>query len=135
MRTILIYLLLGIALNSCGPSEREIQETAMAQMKMWIEEKNNLEKQAEELEIKLTSNGDAYEDLIASIEAEKVRLRDIEKFHLLRTSSEKEEQIKAHVKYIRILESKVPEFERVIEVQKQSTIELNKSILELTFKV
>jgi predicted metal-dependent hydrolase len=134
MRIIVIsFLLLVVA--SCGPSDQQIQESAMQQMKQWIEQKGDLEEQLEKQEASLEANLHAYEDLIASIVAQKSKFQDIKGFKLLRTASEKEQQIKAQVKYIRELEAKVPEFEKVIREQQAMNESFREMITDLTKKI
>ena len=135
MKTTFLSFLLLMFLASCGPSDQQIQENAMRQMKSWIQQKASLEKQANKTENMLQSNINAYEDLIASIEAQKSKLQDIKGFKLLRTSSEKEQQIKTQVKYIRELEAKVSEFEKVIKEQRSMNESFREMITDLSRKI
>lgn len=134
MRTITFSFLL-IVVASCGPSDQQIQESAMQQMKQWIEQKGDLEEQLEKQEASLEANLHAYEDLIASIVAQKSKLQDIKGFKLLRTASEKEQQIKNQVKYIRELEAKVPEFEKVIREQRSNIENFRAMITDLSREI
>jgi len=124
MRVSKVVTILVISLVSCGPSDQELQQAAMAHMKSIMEQKQEVEKQINKLDSFIQKNNVFYEDLVAQIVAEESRLRDIQGFQFLRTAYEKEQQIKSQVKYIRELETKKTEIEELLAGQNEQLTQL-----------
>lgn len=119
-----IAIIITISLFGCGPSDQELQQAAAARMKVVMEQKQEAEKQINELNDIIQKNNAVYEDVVAQIVAEESRLRDIQGFQFLRTADEKEQQIKSQVKYIRELEAKKTQIEELLAGQKEQVTQL-----------
>lgn len=124
MKTSKTITILFISLFGCGPSDQELQQAAAARMKVVMEQKQEAEKQINELNDIIQKNNAVYEDVVAQIVAEESRLRDIQGFQFLRTADEKEQQIKSQVKYIRELEAKKTQIEELLAGQKEQVTQL-----------
>lgn len=101
-----IHLFIAILfLTACGPNAQ--QQAAIEQAKIdsvivatkaeaeqRTERKTTLQKQLANLETEATELKEALKNTMASLEGEKARMESVASFHLLRSSSEKAQEIK-----------------------------------------
>lgn len=116
----LLILSISILFASCGPSAEEVaqqqrqhDDSVAAVTAQRVEQKNKLESKLKEFKEELVKNK-------AALEAAKDKMNQIKDFHFLRTSDEREQQVRQQSEYISKLEENVN-----ILTQNISTVENN----------
>lgn len=129
MKNTLFICAMALLLNSCGPSEEEIKmkielanqqaenerlkvENAENQRKI---EEERIRKEQAKIKASIENLAAKKREINSDLITAKSRLEDVKGFKLLRTSTEKEAQIREVVEIIQLLEERKQEIEEKID--------------------
>ncbi len=129
MRTnILFTVLISILIFSCGPSEAERQAIEQETLRK-VELKNKFENKLKEVRKKLDETQENIITTNAELEVAQSTMNDIKGFQLLRSKSEKENQIKKQSIYISRLKENIKTLESNTIIYKNLITELEVQLL------
>jgi hypothetical protein len=121
MNKIVIGVLASAILTACGPSKEEMAAREKVKMdSVAVATTENLAKEQAKQDSIVASNENQIAlkqqliDLKAQLEAAMVKLNDTEQFKLLRTESEKEQQVEEQTRAVEELKAQIAEIEKQI---------------------